>query len=128
LGILRLALLLSIDVREQSDDMDVGCCQLAIAGLATEDVGFVADDCQTVSRPREGCSANIEQAYRIIVILRTYFVWSSGAVAICLKVPFKGTVGWETMYAAIPTWTPVDTTSSVAQSAAATSAMIVGVG
>jgi hypothetical protein len=33
-------------------------------------------------------------------------------------------VGWETMYAATPTWTPVDTTSSVAQSAAATSAMI----
>jgi hypothetical protein len=29
------------------------------------------------------------------------------------------------MYAATPTWTPVDTTSSVAQSAAATSAMIV---
>lgn len=57
-------------------------------------------------------------------VVETYFVWSSGAVAICLNVPLRGMVGWETMYAATPTWTPVDTTSSVAQSAAATSAMI----
>ena len=54
-------------------------------------------------------------------------MWSSGAVAICLNVPLRGIVGWETMYAATPTWTPVDTTSSVAQSAAATSAMTVDV-
>jgi hypothetical protein len=32
-----------------------------------------------------------------------YLVWSSGAVAICLNVPFKGMEGWETMYAAMPT-------------------------
>jgi len=32
-----------------------------------------------------------------------YLVLSSGAVAICLNVPFNGIVGWDTMYAAILT-------------------------
>jgi hypothetical protein len=54
-----------------------------------------------------------------------YLVWSSGAVAICLNVPFKGIVGCETMYAAMPTWTPVETTSSAAHKPAATSAMVI---
>jgi hypothetical protein len=51
-------------------------------------------------------------------------VSSSSDVAICLNVPFNGMVGWETMYAATPAWTPVDTTSSAAQRPAATSAMV----
>jgi hypothetical protein len=56
---------------------------------------------------------------------RAYLVLSSGAVAICRNVPFNGMVGWETMYAAMPTCTLVDTTSSAAQRPAA---MVTGSG
>jgi len=55
-------------------------------------------------------------------------VLSSEDVAIWLNVAFRGIVGFDTMYAPIPTCAVVLTTSSTAHAAAAISAIVVATG